>query len=473
VTEEKPALGGFVACGLASHQIGMKRQIFDESDLSFFALDTATATVSNLTKAYRRRALQLHADKPSVDVLVWKAMRERYDALMRGFQIFEHLKQEHPRLSMESVTRRAFPSATPQVSIPVAPKWHVKEILKEPLRNIEEALRWLPDGLLEDNSIDLAQKLRQMSPSQEYTVKLRGVAQPADEWSVKYHGTSWSGVKEILLDAFLPTYGAGMAALWKTTGETMPLVYTSPSPECAQTYPQALVDKDKRYCGEVVASDICCLRPYLTCGVNAHKRKVKIRKGFNKQDAYCKDDVWATAVTFCAYTHAPPEQLQHYNISTERISTTISPAPGQAAPNTPSSDEERGVPQHGQVEGEHLLMSLRQHGDDDRTSATLSAAILELLSMRCTFLQRQGLPEGTILDGPLMQKFWNEDLKNAFLEEMHVHDDDTQRSNKRLSKEIHGRFSVWIHLAFGDKNTVRGILAEGLGADVVDYMRSI
>ena len=147
-------------------------------------------------------------------------------------------------------------------------------------------MHWLPDDLLEDSSTSLAAKLRLLSLGQEYAVKLRGVAQPAKDWNLKYHGTSWLGAKGILLDGFLGTYGAGMYQLWKSTGEDLPLVYTSPSAECAWDYPMALMDKDQRSCGEVVARDTCYLRICFTCSVNVDERRVKIQRGSNKQVAH-------------------------------------------------------------------------------------------------------------------------------------------------------------------------------------------
>ena len=125
--------------------------------------------------------------------------------------------------SSRSTIRRASPSVRPSTqSIPVAPKWRVESILKGPLLNIDEVLHWLPDGLLEDNSADLAKSLRRLYPGQEYTVKLLGVAQPANSWDFKYHGTSWLGAFAILLEGFLPGYKGAQGKHC--------LLYTSPSP---------------------------------------------------------------------------------------------------------------------------------------------------------------------------------------------------------------------------------------------------
>ena len=59
---------------------------------------------------------------------------------------------------------------------------------------------------------------------------------------------------------FLPVFGGGRDAAYREFGEDVPLVYSSPDPNVAKTYPQALVDANGDYCGEAVASDVACCR---------------------------------------------------------------------------------------------------------------------------------------------------------------------------------------------------------------------
>ena len=117
-------------------------------------------------------------------------------------------------------------------------------------------------------------------------------------------------------------------------------------------------------------------------------------------------------------------------------------------------------------------MRLRQHVADDRSAVALSAAILRLLHIRATFLQKHGLAENTTPDDTLGKKIWNEDLQDNFKEEMYEHD-DSHLSSKRRRAELHGRFKAWVHLAFGDKETTQSILDNGLAPDVVNYLKSI
>ncbi len=289
-----------------------------------------------------------------------------------------------------------------------------------------------------------------------------------------------------------------MYGLWRSTGKTWPLVYTSPSLKYAKYYPLALVDNNKLPCGEVVALDTWYLRPYLTCGVNVEKRKINTRTGSNKQYAYCADDVWVTAITLCAFDTAPDEQLRdhHSDKNSPSSSSAFDCDPDPWEPcgvwRSPSRDmEEHDVeqpassasasshttaqqegPERAEFEGGELLMRLRRHQDDHTSTITLSQGILELLSIREAFLRKLKISQETRLCKWLGKSIWNEDLKDIFLHEMNDHD-DSQLNKKKRRESIHGRFHAWLHLAFGKRSTVQSILDGGLSPDVVDYLRSL
>ena len=285
--------------------------LFHQEHLLHFELDCDTLTLSALTKAYHRRALADHPDKGGQKE-IFQETKDLYDNLMRNLEELVKIQAEKPQVTVADVTcfsqrpaKKGRQEAKPKVA--VAPPWHATTILQEPFGQIEEALIWLAPYLLKDSVSVLAARLRDLQIGQSHTTELlvvqRCVQPPATTVAVKYHGTSWSGCKAILLDGFKPSFGAGAPP-------DTPLVYTSGRERTAWRYPQALCDEHWEACGEVVADDTYCLRLCLTCNVNAHERVVKIRRRRgNFQDAYPENAVWATHVTFRAMATAPPEQL--------------------------------------------------------------------------------------------------------------------------------------------------------------------
>ncbi len=128
------------------------------------------------------------------------------------------------------------------------------------LVSIEQALQCFSTDFFAISITEVARTLQQLRPGDQCTIYLRGVAKPTEGWDKKYHGSSWEGFKQILLHGFLPCFGAGRDAAYREFGEDVPLVYLSPDPNLAKTYPQALVDANGDYSGEAVASDVACCR---------------------------------------------------------------------------------------------------------------------------------------------------------------------------------------------------------------------
>jgi len=219
-----------------------------------------------------------------------------------------------------------------------------------------------------------------------------------------------------------------------------------------------MVDKRHRACGEVVASDTWYIRILLTCAVDHEKRRVKIRRGSNKQDAYLPGDVSLTAVTFDAFQTAPDEQLHHYGCNRGGVH-----APPQEEPPQEAIDA---------AEAQREMMLLRNNVEDDRPLSALADAILVLLCVRSEILGHSDIPLQAAaafredLDDKSMKMAFNDILKAKFLEEVHDHD-DSDVSKRKCRKRMHGRFHAWLHLRFGQRNRVRAVIREGIRPEVV------
>ena len=259
-----------------------------------------------------------------------------------------------------------------------------------------------------------------------------------------------------------------------------------------------MADDQGQYCGEVVASDTHCLRVYLTCGVDAKERRVKIRRGgSNHQDAYPTGSVWVTHVTFQAMATAPPEQLQQRRPKEDRThepeSLSEPEEHGSVQPPTERRPKEDRTPEpeslsepeeHGSVQspteslpwqttdcaGQRLLMRLRNGHRDDRSQTQMALVVKQILSIRQRFLHRNRLNESASLDEHQRKSIWNEDLKAVFTAEMYDHPEDESLSKRRERFKIHGRYRAWIHLAFGVVNTAREVLFQSIPLHVSSYI---
>ena len=120
------------------------------------------------------------------------------------------------------------------------------------------------------------------------------------------------------------------------------------------------------------------------------------------------------------------------------------------------------------------MMRLRVHPGDQRPTTSLAAVVLEFLSIRKSFLESLGedLTQDACISDSLAEKMWNEDLKERFLQDMHDHPEDDERTTKRRRTEIHSRFKVWVRDFFGAKKTVETILQRGLEPEAMRYVQT-
>ena len=437
--------------------------LFDEEDFLYFGVNGTEATLEAINAQFHRGCLRLHLNKPSGWDDAFVMMKATYDRLRRQFDLFNLLLGENPDMTVASVMRPAHRnlhdngngSAAQLISsgsLLLARSYHVLDIISDNpvLLSIEDALATsMPD--IFDTTLDvLAIRLRALRPGDEHTALLYGVEQPVEGWIKKYHGTSWTGLENILRDGFLPSFGAGRATAYREFGEDVPLVYTSSDAEVARTYPQGMVDQANDYCGEAVAKDTWYLRPSIICRVNPAKRRVKIREGrnmWNTQDAYLVEGVQATAVTFYAMATAPPEQIIHYDLKHENVAQTAAPSPWHVEPEL----RDLSI-----IESE--LMRLRRHPEDDRNHCQLRDATLELLRVRNGFLTNNHLPVKHVLDFKEMQTIWNNDLKNVFRQE----ENEIFSNPPPPKRPKHNRYGAWLFWTYGKKNQIIKLLKHGI-----------
>jgi hypothetical protein len=146
------------------------------------------------------------------------------------------------------------------------------------------------------------------------------------------------------------------------------------------------------------------------------------------------------AVSFYAYHTAPRQQLEHYKLLPANCDTAspFCDAPwsqhsepcGVWSPSSVSESENQGgqgdadpSSGHGSgdthsaadlkfhCEAEHTMMNLRRNEDDDRSTACLAWCVLDLLSIRDAFLEKNDLSKDVYLSEPLAKAMWNEDLR--------------------------------------------------------------
>ena len=243
--------------------------MFKSIELAYFGLNDDDADENDLCNAYMLMAENLsEEDKESLSYL--------YEKLRQSFLTFRDTQRTNADLTLTSVTRKERRGDThPPVAPKLAPPWNVSDILETRLKNIAEATSDII-SYFTVKPHELRKSLRDLNLGAECTFNIHGTEQP-DVYSMRYHGTSWLGFKDILKNGFLPSYGAGRYYQWQNYRADGPLVYTSPSRTCAARYPIALADDKNNACGAVVASDTNYLRVLLTCKVDRDKHQINIR----------------------------------------------------------------------------------------------------------------------------------------------------------------------------------------------------
>jgi hypothetical protein len=142
---------------------------------------------------------------------------------------------------------------------------------------------------------DMANILRRTPVGKSVTFYKRGAVQPDP---IRYHGTFFKAMIAISESGFLPVWGAGRGKALEKFGEDMPVVYTSPVEEQASWYPQAMVDAKGSRVGELVCLGSTPMRVVLICSAAVDKRRIKIRRKNNKQDAWLPEDIEVRGVMF-------------------------------------------------------------------------------------------------------------------------------------------------------------------------------
>ena len=476
--------------GASSSSGGEHPALFDAADLHFFDLTAEDADEAKLRKSYHKKSLSTHPDKGGCKE-AFQNLGFLYEKLQQGFKTLRVLQEEFPNVTVASVTAPArtddhSPRVAPEKT---APAWNVRDILQPDLPLIRDAI----EGILQylDVRPDLLHAaLRELAVRHEYTCHLRGVEQPA-EYSRRYHGTSWEGLKQILNRGFLPSYGAGRSYQWRQHRKNGPLVYTSPDKSCASHYPMALVDVQNNQCGEVVARDTKYLRVILTCKVDITTRQIKIRRGRNKQDAFPADCIIPAAVTFIAFRTAPQEQLQHYGLNEWGLQydSDASDLSDSGVEQPAADDRDTQLERLVQTQ----LMRMRRSrsesqcetdevaGVDHRSQSTVAEAVLKLLEVRAAELQYQGVwndkyrsPLGMVMTDSQIKNAWNVRLKAMFKEVMDDHEaTDEGLTRRKRRKKTHSRFNSWLFLRFGRKSEIRAILRNGCTDDIIQRLEDI
>ena len=408
--------------------------------------------------------MTLHPDKGG-NTESFKELGFLYEKLKHGFKTLRLLQELEPYLTVASVTTRAKHNDDDRpVVYETAPAWNVTDILqpelpltKDAVKEIVPYLQVMPDSL--------HAALRKLAVGDEYTCHLRGVEQPT-EYSRRYHGTSWQGLKEILKRGLLPTYGAGRSYHWNPHRKNRPLVYTSLDKSCAGCYPIALVDNLHKRCGEVVARDTKYLRVVFTCKVNITTR----------QDAFPKDCISVAAVTFIAFRTAPLEQLKHYGLNECGLSDSSDSDVEQPAVDDREVQLERLVQcqlmrmrrhrttTHSESQYESIdVAHVTEHVRDHRSESTVAEAVLKLLEVRASELKYQGVwmdkyrsPPGMVMTDDQIKNAWNVTLKKMYEDVMDDHEASDEAFSRRKRRKLnHSRFRAWLFLRFGSKSEIR------------------
>ena len=117
---------------------------------------------------------------------------------------------------------------------------------------------------------------------------------------IRYHGTYFKALCDIATSGFLQTFGAGRAKAIEKFGEDMLVVYvySSPLEETASWYQSSMVDSKGNRIGELRSQDGPPIRVILICGADVATRRINIRRGQNKQDAWLPGGILVRGVKF-------------------------------------------------------------------------------------------------------------------------------------------------------------------------------
>ena len=273
--------------------------IFDQRQLDLFKLDADDFNSESVRKQYKRFMLQHHPDKGGSNEMCAQGNSVYHD-LLEGLLTFSVWQKYIPGLTLADTTRgsssaaRCAPPAPDLAPAPVlAPSFLAGEHCHL-FSSLEEALSQMRFSF--DSSWgDMAKILRATQVGKSVTFYKRGAVQPDVP---RYHETFFRAMIAISESGFLPVWGAGRGKALEKFGEDMPVVYTSPVEEQASWYPQAMVDAKGRQVGELVCLGSTPMRVVLICSAADDKKRIKIRRKKNKQDAWLPKDIKVCGVIF-------------------------------------------------------------------------------------------------------------------------------------------------------------------------------
>ena len=234
-----------------------------------------------------------------------------YEAALTGLSTFAVWHSINPSLTL-SDTIRPRPTApvdpfrgdssaaqppAPEPAVPpapdLAPSFHAATNCTL-VSSFEEALSQI-DFEFTSTWSEMAQTLKQTPVGQSAIFYRRDALPPHP---IRYHGTYFKALCDIAKSGFLQTFGAGRAKAIEKFGEDRPVVYSSPLEETASWYPSSMVDSKGNRIGELLSQDGLPIRVILICDADVATRRINIRRGQNKQDAWLPGDIQVRGVKF-------------------------------------------------------------------------------------------------------------------------------------------------------------------------------
>ena len=497
--------------------------VFEQADLDLLELSVEGLSADKIKKAFYRLSLRTHPDKAGKDSTgAFQKVQAAKDRLMLAWERFTMLRQQQILPASASASNAQPASATASasasnaqpggvsqpasasdssgrpggVSQPAeAPPWNPDVLVDHPYRLWSDALAGIM-AKLDDPQDQLIYVLKRLQPGQRLEAMLRGASQPAQP---VYHGTSFQGMRGILIEGFKGSFGAGRAAMFEKFGEDLPCFYGSYRFETARHYPLAMVSDDARPCGEVVCkeSPTVFLRIVLKCVCDVSKRRFKLRRGKgNHQEVYLPEDVEVVSVIFLAekttVSARGPENDDEDAGASQSGNVWAEPSPPDVADSSqigkdtdhdsPSEPEPAGDADFSQSDyytdpdvyasqlrqqimihqGELAMARLRIGPDDVRSRRTLAQAVCELLSMRDSYLEEFSKPASFLIGGQDMAILWRTQLKPRFEEQadpIRAQEEEASLPAKRRRKLSHSRMAIWLRRTYGRSSVVRDILA--------------
>ena len=287
--------------------------IFHQHHLDLLELHAGQLNAENCRIHYRKCLLKWSDKGGSADI--FQRGHAAYHALLDGLRSFAVWHSVHPETSVADTIYptpgRSTGSSSAAQPVPRAPDlapapdlattFHAEGHCKL-YPSLEEALQQIRFSFT-CSWTDMANVLKLTAVGETVTfdridraqIYQRGAAQPA---AIRYHGAYFQALIAISKDGFRPVWGAGRGQALERFGDDKPVVYTSSDQDQASWYPQAMVDGKGNRVGELLCLGCPPMRVVLICSAPIEKRRIKIRRGKNKQDAWLPEDLEVEAVMF-------------------------------------------------------------------------------------------------------------------------------------------------------------------------------